>query len=133
MVARQLKESVLHSGRSQLLFLLGKTGSQRRQPAWKCKCKRKYLAVLQQWCQCIFYFMINSPAPNTRTRGGVRAYDSASIHKCLVERHKSSLTADNHLAYNVLQKTSSTRKVFSFCQSFQSGTDLQTRAQMAAE
>lgn len=43
------------------------------------------------------------------------------------------LAADSHLAYNVLQKTSSTRKVFSFCQSFQSGTDLQNRAQMAAE
>lgn len=49
MVARQLKDNVVLSGRSELLFLLVKTGSQRCQPAWKCKCKPKQslLAVLQ--------------------------------------------------------------------------------------
>lgn len=53
MVARQLKDSAVLSGRLELLFLLVKTGSQRCQPAWKCKCKpeQNLLAVLQQWCQ----------------------------------------------------------------------------------
>lgn len=69
-------------------------------------------------CIMAFYFMISGPAPNTRTRGEVRAYYSTGISERLVERHKSSLAADSHLAYNVLQKTSSTRKVFSFCQPF---------------
>jgi len=80
-----------------------------------------------------FYFMISSPDPNTGMCAEVGAYCSTSVNERLVERRISSLTADSHLAYNVLQKTSSTRKVFSFSQSFQSGTDPQNRAQMATE
>lgn len=146
MVARQLKDSAMLSGRSELLFLLVKTGSQRCQPSWKCKCKPKknLLAVLQQQCQTpcslnvlkAFYFIISSssPALSTRMHSEIRAdFYSTSTSEHRVEGHKSSLTAHSHLAPRVLQKTSSTRKVFSFCQSFQSGTSLQNRAQMAAE
>jgi len=60
-----------------------------------------------------FYFMIPSLAPKTRTHGDVGPFCGTNVSESLVERHKSSLKADNHLAYNVLQKTSSTRKVFS--------------------
>lgn len=85
--------------------------------------------------ECIkaFYFMISSlsPALNTGVHSEVRAdFCSTSTSERRVGRHKFSPTADSHLAYSVLQKTSSTRKVFSFCQS---GTDLQNRVQMATE
>lgn len=121
-----------------------KTGSLRCQPAWECKCKPKYLAELQQWCQtpcslnALWHFILWLPAQfqiqeSTVMSGHSAVCESLRVSERLVERHKPSLNADNHLAYNVLQKTSSTRKVFCFCQSFQSGTDPLNRAQMAPE
>lgn len=75
-------------------------------------CSSSGARPLVHWMLYGILFYDYQPSSKNITHSDVRLFCCTS--ESLVERHRSSLKADNRLAYNVLQKTNSTRKVFSF-------------------